>query len=35
MNRQPAPHAALLPGTPWHTGERILQSDLEVAHALA
>ena len=35
MNRQPAPHAELLPGTPWHTGERILQSRAGVEERLA
>jgi predicted pyridoxine 5'-phosphate oxidase superfamily flavin-nucleotide-binding protein len=35
MNRQPAPHADLLPGTPWHTGERVLQARAGVDERLA
>ncbi len=35
MNRQPVPHAELLPGTPWHTGERILQARAGVDERLA
>jgi len=35
MNRQPAPHANILPGTPWHTGERILQARAGVDERLA
>jgi len=35
MNRQPAPHADVLPGTPWHTGERVLQARAGVEERLA
>jgi uncharacterized protein len=35
MTPHPAPHVEILPGTPWHTGERLLQASIGADERLA
>ncbi|MFJ5383109.1 flavin-nucleotide-binding protein, partial [Cupriavidus sp. CER94] len=35
MTPHPVPHVEILPGSPWHTGERLLQASIGAEERLA